>query len=51
MAERMDRPESKEVDVIPGTAFMIRKKIYEEMKGFDEKFFLYFEEYDLCKTC
>lgn len=39
----------KEVDVIPGTAFMIRKKIFNNIGGFDEKFFLYFEEFDLCK--
>ena len=39
----------KEVESIPGTAFVIRKEIYEKVNGFDEKFFLYFEEHDLCK--
>jgi GT2 family glycosyltransferase len=39
----------KQVDVAPGTAFMIRKKLYDQMHGFDEHFFLYFEEFDLCK--
>lgn len=38
-----------EVDVIPGTAFLIRKHIFEEVGGFDEQFFLFFEESDLCK--
>lgn len=38
----------KEVDVVPGTAFIIRKKLFEKMHGFDEIFFLYFEENDLC---
>jgi GT2 family glycosyltransferase len=44
-----DKTKQKEVDVIPGTAFLIRKKLYEEVGGFDEKFFLFFEEFDLCK--
>ena len=35
----------KEVMVVPGTAFMMRKK---DFVGFDENFFLYFEEADLC---
>ncbi|HSA84254.1 MAG TPA: glycosyltransferase, partial [Patescibacteria group bacterium] len=39
----------KEVESIPGTAFMIRRSLYEKIRGFDEKFFLYFEEHDLCK--
>ncbi len=38
-----------EFDVIPGTAFMIKKNIFEKVGMFDESFFLYFEEYDLAK--
>lgn len=37
------------VDNIPGTAFIIRRKLFETIGGFDEHFFLYFEEFDLCK--
>jgi GT2 family glycosyltransferase len=44
-----DKKTLKKVDVAPGTAFMIRKDIFEKAGGFDEKFFLYFEEFDLCK--
>ena len=44
-----DRKSVKEVDVAPGTAFMIRKDLFEKLGGFDEKFFLFFEEFDLCK--
>lgn len=44
-----DRKTTKKVETVPGTAFVIRKKIFDEVKGFDDKFFLYFEEYDLCK--
>ena len=44
-----DKTKLKEVDVVPGTALMVRKNVYDECNGFDENFFLYFEEYDLCK--
>jgi GT2 family glycosyltransferase len=44
-----DKITTKEVDVVPGTAFMINKKLYSSFGGFDEHFFLYFEEFDLCK--
>jgi GT2 family glycosyltransferase len=44
-----DKTKVKEVDVVPGTAFMIRKEIFNKIHGFDEHFFLYFEEFDLCK--
>lgn len=38
-----------EVDVISGAFFMIRKKIFQEVRGFDERFFMYAEDIDLCK--
>lgn len=44
-----DKKSLKEVDVVPGTAFVIRKSIFEEIGGFDDRFFLYFEESDLCR--
>lgn len=44
-----DKTKDLEVDVIPGSAFLIRKKVFEEIGRFDEKLFLYFEESDLCK--
>ena len=33
--------------VLPGSAFLIRKEIFNQFNGFDENFFLYFEESDL----
>lgn len=41
--------EIKESDVVPGTAFMIKKDLFNKIGMFDEAFFLYFEEYDLAK--
>lgn len=39
----------QKVDYITGAALMIKKSIFDECNGFDEHFFLYFEEIDLCK--
>ncbi|ACD90879.1 MAG: glycosyltransferase family 2 protein [Chlorobium limicola] len=41
-----DRP--LEVDWVPGTFTIIRKKMLEEIGEFDERFFIYYEETDLC---
>ncbi|MGB9637355.1 MAG: glycosyltransferase family 2 protein [Microgenomates group bacterium] len=37
----------REVDAVPGSAFLIRKKVFVEVGGFDENIFLFFEESDL----
>jgi GT2 family glycosyltransferase len=39
----------READVVPGSVILIRKQVFEKVKGFDENFFLYFEESDFCK--
>ena len=36
-------------DYVSGCALLIPKKLYDEIGGFDEKFFLYEEDVDLCK--
>lgn len=43
-----DRNSLKEVDVVPGTAFLISQELFRKAGGFDENFFLYFEEFDFC---
>lgn len=39
----------QKVDNVPGTAFIIRNELFKKIGGFDSNFFLYFEEFDLCK--
>lgn len=36
-------------DTVPGAAMMISAKLFKKIGGFDEKFFLYFEENDISK--
>lgn len=38
-----------EVDWVPGTSFLIRTATFLQIGRFDEDFFLYFEEIDLCR--
>mgnify|MGYP002622620664 CR=1 FL=1 len=38
-----------EVDWVSGAAMMMRKNVFEEIEGFDEKFFLFYEDADMCK--
>ncbi|MCB2015998.1 MAG: glycosyltransferase family 2 protein [Hydrogenophaga sp.] len=40
--------EEEMVDWLAGASMMVRHRTFEEAQGFDERFFLYFEETDLC---
>lgn len=43
-----DPDEVTEVDAISGSFFCMRHDLYEQLKGFDEDFFMYGEDLDLC---
>ena len=42
-------PQPQEVPVLSGAFMMVRTTMWQQIGGFDERFFLYAEEVDLCK--
>lgn len=42
-----DHAQTRQVDQVIGAFFMIRRTVFEKLSGFDERFFVYFEEVDL----
>lgn len=44
-----DHASTRPVDTLLGAAMMFRRSLFERIGGFDERFFLYYEETDLCK--
>lgn len=44
----MDYNKNNEVDWLRGAVFMVRRSVFERLKGFDERFFLFLEDTDLC---
>ena len=45
-----ERPftEAEAVDCVSGCAMLIRRELFEDLGGFDEDYFMYFEETDFC---
>jgi hypothetical protein len=38
--------DSRPVDQVPGSYFLVRRSLFAELNGFDERFFMYFEDLD-----
>ncbi len=47
--EGWNRKNPEKVDVLPGTAFLIKRNTFEKIDGFDERYFLFYEEADLAQ--
>lgn len=43
-----DHKTNREVDQVIGAFFIVRRSAFDELGGFDERFFVYFEELDFC---
>ncbi len=44
-----DHNQIQDVDLITGAYFFMRKSLYEQVGGFDPRYFLFMEDYDLCR--
>jgi len=43
--------EVRETDWVHGACLMLKRSFFEDLKGFDPRFFLFFEDADLCRRC
>jgi N-acetylglucosaminyl-diphospho-decaprenol L-rhamnosyltransferase len=46
-----DPNEVRDVDWIVGACLFMKRDLYEELGGFDKRFFLFFEDTDICRRC
>jgi len=49
-ARDMDIDKSQEVDQVMGACFLVKSDIWQQIQGLDERYFIWFEEVDFCKT-
>ncbi|EKD93785.1 MAG: hypothetical protein ACD_28C00061G0001, partial [uncultured bacterium] len=50
LMDDFDHENIQEVDLITGAYFIMRRELYRHIRGFDERYFLFMEDYDLCRT-
>ncbi|MDD5726141.1 MAG: glycosyltransferase [Patescibacteria group bacterium] len=48
-AQDIDRNKSQSVDQVMGACFLVRRECWEKIHGFDERYFIWFEEVDACR--
>lgn len=46
---KYDHKTTQDVDLVTGACFITPKKTFEEVNGFDERYFLFMEDADLCR--
>ena len=51
LMEEADPSEVRPVDWVQGSAFLIDGDLFRDVGGFDERYFMYFEDVDLCRSC
>ena len=44
-----DHNKVQEVDLLTGAAMIMKRSVFEEVGGFDERYFLFMEDFDLCR--
>lgn len=45
-----DKKKTQEVDFVTGACIMLPRKVFEEVGGFDPRYFMFMEDADLCRT-
>ena len=45
-----DHSKTQEVELITGACMLLRRDFYDEIGGFDDRYFLFMEDFDLCKS-
>ncbi|PIR47394.1 hypothetical protein COV06_03890 [Candidatus Uhrbacteria bacterium CG10_big_fil_rev_8_21_14_0_10_50_16] len=51
LLQGVDPDKRRLVDWVQGSAFLIDGALFREIGGFDDRYFMYFEDVDLCRAC